>query len=61
RVVFDTRNQRFTIYADNRLRTATFLRRVRRAFGLDSARYAVRPDLHYRSSLDLQLRQDRKQ
>jgi hypothetical protein len=43
RVVFDTRNQRFTSYADKQLRTA------------------ARPDLHYRSSLDRQLEQDRKQ
>lgn len=61
RVVFDTRNERFTIYADDRLRTPASLRRVLHTFGLDGARCAVRSDPHYRSARDLQPRHDRRQ
>jgi len=53
RVVFDTRTNRFTLYADRRLRAPRTLPRILHAFGLDLACCAVRPDPHYRSIHDL--------
>ena len=50
RVVFNTTTRRFTLYADRKLQAPGVLREVLRAFGLDAARCAVRPDPHYRTS-----------
>ena len=47
RVVFDTTTRRFTFYADRKLQSPGVLREVLRAFGLDRARCAFRPDPHY--------------
>lgn len=49
RVVFDTSTDRFTLYADRRLREPTVLPDVLRAFGLDPVRCTVRSDPHYRT------------
>lgn len=49
RVVFDTRSDRFTFYADRRFQTPVVLRCMLHAFGLDPARCIVRSDPHYRT------------
>ncbi len=53
RVVFNVPGSRFTLFADSRLQAPNMLPRVLRAFGLDLAHCAVRPDPHYRSTHDL--------
>lgn len=53
RVVFDTRGEGFTLYADRRLQGRGVVERVLGAFGLDRARCAVRADQHYRAVRDL--------
>jgi hypothetical protein len=50
RVVFETRAQRFVLYADRKLQTPGLLPRVLQCFGLGPARCAVRSDPHYRTS-----------
>lgn len=49
RVVFDTGTDRFTLYADRRLREPTVLPDVLCAFGLDPVHCTVRSDPHYRT------------
>lgn len=49
RIVFDTKTNCFTLYADRRLQAPKILARVLCAFGLDPARCVIRSDLHYRS------------
>ena len=53
RVVFNVPRSRFIFLADRRLRAPRTLPRILRAFGLDPAHCAVRPDPHYRSTHDL--------
>lgn len=48
RVVFDRARDRFTLYADRRLRVPPFPARVMAHFGLDPARTEMRGDPHYR-------------
>lgn len=48
-MVFDTRTERFTLYADPKLQVPAVLSRVLRAFGLDPGGCLIRADPHYRT------------
>lgn len=50
RIVYDTQTKTFTLYADERLQTPAFLRRVIIAFSLPTEQTLIRSDSHYRSS-----------
>jgi hypothetical protein len=49
RVVFNTEDNTFVIYADQRLQAPSFLSDVIRVFELETQRSVVRSDAHYRS------------
>jgi hypothetical protein len=49
RIVFQTRERLFVIYADRRLQTPAMVARIIATFGLDGERTAVRFDAHYRT------------
>lgn len=49
RIVYDTKAEIFTIYADCKLQTAAFVEEITRAFGLSGKQCVVRSDAHYRS------------
>lgn len=50
RVVFDTRNECFVIYADRRLCKPSYLKVIERIFGLADHTSRVSTDLHYSRS-----------
>jgi hypothetical protein len=49
RIVCHRETERFIIYADRRLQTAAFIRRIATAFALPPGRVDVRSDEHYRT------------
>ena len=49
RIVYDTQTKTFILYADQRLKTPAFLKRVIIAFHLPAEQTLVRSDSHYRS------------
>ncbi|EME68722.1 hypothetical protein H261_16887 [Paramagnetospirillum caucaseum] len=53
RVVYWPKEGRFTIYADRRLQTRSFIARIVAEFGIPTDRYVVRFDPHYRAARDL--------
>jgi hypothetical protein len=49
RVVYEPQTRQFTIYADRKLQTENLLKRIALALGLESQRWIIRSDAHYRS------------
>jgi hypothetical protein len=50
RVVFDKANDRFVLYADSQLTSATHVKEICRRFNIPEARTMVERDAHYRST-----------
>ncbi len=49
RIVYDTRERLFVVYADRKLQNPAMVARIIAGFGLDGERTAVRSDAHYLS------------